>query len=81
MDKESLLAPEWIFKYFQIFGIHLVEDGHKRLWIVYQIIVLVTLITSCVVGFEYKTFLSVFSSITGIVSIIECKFYVNNLGC
>lgn len=71
MNKESLLAPEWIFYYFQCEGLHLMENGHKSQWIKYQLGFLILLTTSCVVGFECRTFLSSFSETTGIVSIIE----------
>lgn len=74
MDEGEILAPKIILKYFQLLGLHLINDEGEIYWKIYQIFLFFCIILSCLCAFIYKTFLSEYESTVGAVSLLESKF-------
>lgn len=73
MNKEKLLAPKRIFKYFQLLGIHLTINGNEFCWKLFQKLLICGFVLSFVLGFAFRSFFEPFETVSGIVSSIECK--------
>lgn len=65
----QFVGQKWILVYFQVLGLHSV---HKNAFL-YKILLILSFLTSYVIAIYFKTFEREYSSVTGVVSLLESR--------